>query len=596
MCTRILPCQTIFYRVSGIGLHSGAGVSGRGAEGTQDCFINQSSSTPVPESLNPISLFICPNPSAGHPSRATDPENRSADARRRAIKHILLIHPPVAKACEPPGGIARLAGCLKEHGVGCTVLDANLEGQLRLLAEAAEPSGEKFDTWTDRARRRLPEHLAALRGSKLYGNADRYRRCVNDVSRLLALRGRETGVTISLADYQDRRLSPLRTGDLLRAAREYASNPFMPGLAERIEALVDENAPGAVGVSLNYLSQALSAFALIGFIRDRFPRIATVLGGGLVTSWLRLTGGRNPFGRLVDHCVAGPGESFLLGLVGLPSDVGRFARPDYAGFPAGRYLSPGPVLPYSASSGCHWRRCTFCPERAEGQCYRPVPEGQVLSDLGALVSDVRPALIHFLDSTMSPRLLERLTLHAPGAPWYGFTRVSPRLGDGDFCRALRASGCVMLKLGLESGDQGVLDALEKGIRVDEASQALKALKGAGIGTYVYLLFGTPAETPEAAQRTLSFTAEHSRLIDFLNLAVFNLPAGSEEAGRLNVHPFYEGDLSLYADFEHPDRWGRREVRDFLDREFRRHPSIAPIVRRQPPFFTSNHAPFLPNFS
>ena len=114
----------------------------------------------------------------------------------------------------------------------------------------------------------------------------------------------------------------------------------------------------------------------------------------------------------------------------------------------------------------------------------------------------------------------------------------------------------MLKLGLESGDQGVLDALEKGIRVDEASQALKALKGAGIGTYAYLLFGTPAESPAAAQRTLEFAARHAGVIDFLNLAIFNLPAGSGEAASLRVHPFSEGDLSLYVDFDHPGGVGQ----------------------------------------
>lgn len=479
--------------------------------------------------------------------------------------------------------------------MGCTVWDANLEGQLQLLAEASQPAGRKVDTWTARALRRLPEHLASLRGPALYGNADRYRRCVSDINRLLAWSGREAGVSLTLADYQDPARSPLRSEDLFRAAREHGANPFLPVLARRIEALIEENAPDAVGVSLNYLSQALSAFALVGFVRDHFPRIAIVLGGGLVTSWLRRTGGRNPFEGLVDHCVSGPGERFLLGLAGAADGGAHFALPDYGGFPAGGYLSPGTVLPYSASWGCHWRRCTFCPERAEGQCYRPVPEEQVLSDLQSLVPAVRPTLIHFLDSTMSPRLLEHLARRPPGAPWYGFTRVSPRLGDGDFCRALRASGCVMLKLGLESGDQGVLDALEKGIRVDEASRALRALKEAGVGTYVYLLFGTPAENADAAKRTLAFAAKHAELIDYLNLAVFNLPADSEEAGRLKLRTFYEGDLSLYADFEHPRGWGRREVRDFLDREFRRHPAVAPIVRRQPPFFTSNHAPFFLNF-
>ncbi len=33
------------------------------------------------------------------------------------------------------------------------------------------------------------------------------------------------------------------------------------------------------------------------------------------------------------------------------------------------------------------------------------------------------------------------------------------------------------------------------------------------------------------------------------------------------------------------------VRQFLDKEFKRHPAIAPILRRDPPIFTSNPAPF-----
>jgi hypothetical protein len=513
--------------------------------------------------------------------------------RRRPIAHFLLIHPPVAKACEPPGGVARLAGCLREHGVGCTVLDANLEGQLHLLGSAAGDSGQNFDTWTNRARRRLPENITRLRGPALYGSVERYRRCVNDVNRLLERQGRQAGLSLSLADYQDPRYNPLKSQDLLRAAREHESNPFYPWFAGRISALVDKDNPTVAGISLNYLSQALSAFAMIGFIREHFPRLIVVLGGGLVTSWLKGCEGRNPFPGLVDHCVAGPGEAFLLELAGLGRIADRFHRPDYGDFYVWDYLAPGPILPYSASLGCSWRRCTFCPEKAEGSCYRPVPEKQVQADLEALTRGGRPSLIHFLDSTMSPRLLKHLAEHPPGAPWYGFTRVTPRLADKDFCRALRKSGCGMLKLGLESGDQGVLDALAKGIRVDEASRALKSLKEAGIGTYVYLLFGTPAESADAARRTLEFTAGHHEAIDFLNLAVFNLPAGSEEAGLLRIHS-YDGDLSLYADFEHPTGWGRRAVRTFLDKEFRQHPAIAPIMRRQPPYFTSNHAPFFLN--
>jgi radical SAM superfamily enzyme YgiQ (UPF0313 family) len=305
---------------------------------------------------------------------------------------------------------------------------------------------------------------------------------------------------------------------------------------------------------------------------------------------MRRPGWKDPFKGIVDEMIAGPGEVPLLALLGKEHDGGP-DRPNLEGIPLADYLSPGAVLPYSASSGCWWRRCSFCPERAEGNLYCPIPPAQVTADLRTLIAETGPALIHLLDNALSPVLLERMAMYPPGAPWYGFVRVLPNLSDPGFCLKLRDSGCVMLKLGLESGDPGVLDALNKGIDLKTASASLKNLRAAGIATYVYLLFGTPAETLAAARRTLDFTVEHSEEIDFLNLAIFNLPAWGPDAERLDTGEFYEGDLSLYRPFIHPQGWSRGEVRRFLEKEFKRHPAIAAILRRDPPFFTSNHAPF-----
>jgi radical SAM superfamily enzyme YgiQ (UPF0313 family) len=181
--------------------------------------------------------------------------------------------------------------------------------------------------------------------------------------------------------------------------------------------------------------------------------------------------------------------------------------------------------------------------------------------------------------------------HPPGVPWYGFTRISHHLTDLDFCLALKRSGCVMLKLGLESGDQTVLDSLQKGTNLEEVSSALKNLKKAGIATYIYLLFGTPPEGLIEARRTLEFVVKHHDGIGFLNLAIFNMPVYSPDAQEMETKLFYEGDLSLYASFNHPRGWSRQFVRQFLDKELKRHPAISAILRRDPPLFSSNHAPF-----
>jgi hypothetical protein len=144
-------------------------------------------------------------------------------------------------------------------------------------------------------------------------------------------------------------------------------------------------------------------------------------------------------------------------------------------------------------------------------------------------------------------------------------------------------------LGLESGSQAVLDALRKGVNLATAAAVLKNLKAAGIGTYVYVLFGTPAEGPEEAAATLDFVVRHGENIDFLNVAVFNLPV--DAGGEVATRPFSEADLSLYRDFSHPRGWDRRRIRGFLDRTFKRHPAVLPIIGRDPPAFTSNHAAF-----
>jgi hypothetical protein len=505
---------------------------------------------------------------------------------------VLLIHPPVAKPCEPSAGVARLAGTLQAAGIDCRVYDASLDGLLGLLERPPAAS----DTWSRRAGRHREAHLAGLRSEALYRNRDRYKRAVMDINRLLQTAGRPAGAAVSLSNFSAERLSPLRSGDLLQAAEDFRANPFYAVFAERLAQLLSAGEPAIVGLSVHFLSQALCAFAIAGWLRARLPGVRIVLGGGLVTSWTHIPGFGNPFQGLVDDLVAGPGEAALLAMCGAePAGAPPGTGEAFAAFDGDAYLAPGRVAPYSTSRGCYWRKCAFCPEQFEQSAYRPKAPKAVAADLQALAAAYRPRMVHFLDNALAPRLMAHLSAHPPGVPWYGFARISRHLADPDFARGLRAAGCVMLKLGVESGDQAVLDALGKGVTLATVSAALKALKAAGIATYVYLLFGTPAETPQAARRTLAFTLAHAAAIDFLNLAVFNLPAYSDEAALLETRPFYDGDLSLYRDFVHPAGWQREQVRRFLSREFRRPAPIREILAADPPFFTSNHAPFFALF-
>jgi hypothetical protein len=501
---------------------------------------------------------------------------------------IILIHPPIAKCSEPPAGIAKLSACLNANGVHHDIIDANLEGILYLLKDVSN-NNTITDRWTTRAGKKMEGNIAALKDIATYQSPSRYQLAVTDINHLLNVAGKSWQIDLSLANYNDQHLSPVKSADLISAAEKPQANPFYPYFQYRLMNALEDN-PDFIGFSLNYLSQALCTFAMIGFIKQIQPRQKIILGGSLVTSWIKLGAHKNIFYGLVDDMVAGAGEQKLLELLEVKDGLIN-CPPDYNGFPLDQYLSPGLILPYSSARGCYWHNCAFCPEKAEGNAYLPLKVSQVTEELQILTRLLNPSLIHILDSSISPSLLSALGQDPPGAPWYGFTRITQHLADEDFCLSLKRCGCAMLKLGIESGDQKVLDRLNKGIDLPTASAVLKTLKKAGIATYCYFLFGTPPETKESATKTLDFVCQHHDCIDFLNLAIFNLPAQSIEAQSLATHDFYEGDLSLYKNFQHPLGWQRPAVRIFLEKTFKKHPAIATILRRIPEFFTSNHAPF-----
>ncbi len=59
--------------------------------------------------------------------------------------------------------------------------------------------------------------------------------------------------------------------------------------------------------------------------------------------------------------------------------------------------------------------------------------------------------------------------------------------------ALRRAGCAEAWMGVESGSQAVLDAMDKGITVGQVRGAVERLRGAGVRIGFFLQFGYPEE-------------------------------------------------------------------------------------------------------
>jgi len=79
--------------------------------------------------------------------------------------------------------------------------------------------------------------------------------------------------------------------------------------------------------------------------------------------------------------------------------------------------------------------------------------------------------------------------------------------DGEILRKLKAAGCWLIAFGVESGDQEILDRMNKKLKLDEVRKALELTRRSGILSSIYFLFGLPWDSPRVFETDLSFAKE-----------------------------------------------------------------------------------------
>jgi hypothetical protein len=526
---------------------------------------------------------------------------------------LLVLHPPAVKPASPPLGTAVLLGHLRAAGVAAEAIDANLEAYLHLLAPEtlAAAAGPAPATPLRRALRHAPDSLGLLRSPSAAHSFARYQTAVRHLNTALGVYGDE-GERLSLGDYEHDALNAFVPADLERLAAGEARTLFRDYFESVLVPRVAAARPRFVALSVNYRHQALPAFELAGLLRRRCPGLVLVGGGGLFTSWQEALRGRDLRFSCYDHLVFGPGEGPLARLAA-GETAGYFIEdaaavafaPDFDFASPAAYLSPEPVLPLSATRGCYWRRCLFCPEAAAPtHPYTTLAPGDVPALLLGLAARYRVRRFQFTDDALPMPVLRALAARSAdlsGLSWHGFVRLESALAEPALAEGLAAAGCSLLQLGVESGSQAVLDLLQKGTRLETVAAILANLKRAGIASYVYIMLGTPGESAADAEQTLAFLEAHADAIGFLNLAIMNLPRDSgllsdPDAFGIAATALPDGEaapLSLYRTFTPAGGWGRAEARRFLKERLLASPRLREIVKRTPPLFTSNHAFFFP---
>jgi len=101
--------------------------------------------------------------------------------------------------------------------------------------------------------------------------------------------------------------------------------------------------------------------------------------------------------------------------------------------------------------------------------------------------------------------------------WGCSTRVN--LLDEQLARKMKLAGCNVIKLGIETGSQRILDKTDKGITFAQVRQTAKLLNRLGIFWSGYFMFGLPTETEEDMQKTYHFMKEINPY--YAGLGVYN---------------------------------------------------------------------------
>jgi anaerobic magnesium-protoporphyrin IX monomethyl ester cyclase len=157
-----------------------------------------------------------------------------------------------------------------------------------------------------------------------------------------------------------------------------------------------------------------------------------------------------------------------------------------------------------ASRGCPYR-CNWCAKPIYGDSFAVRSAWSVAEEMRRLKYDFGAEHLWFADDIFGLRAkwVRELAVEVEkldaAVPFKMQSRVD--LMTIDTVRALRRAGCAEVWLGVESGSQKILDAMDKGTRVEQIAKARENLHSEGIRACYFLQFGYPGETWEDIKKT-----------------------------------------------------------------------------------------------
>jgi len=168
-----------------------------------------------------------------------------------------------------------------------------------------------------------------------------------------------------------------------------------------------------------------------------------------------------------------------------------------------------PVISIFAGRGCP-NRCFYCvyPQVMFGRRYRHRTVEHFVDELAYIRQEfpqVREVLIDddnfTADQDFVDQVCDEIVRRGLVLTWTCEARVNLRF---EIMVKMKQAGCRLLVAGFESGDQTVLDNINKGITLEQSAEFARTAKKAGLRVHGCFMMGNRGEDRQTLQRTLDF--------------------------------------------------------------------------------------------
>jgi radical SAM superfamily enzyme YgiQ (UPF0313 family) len=328
-------------------------------------------------------------------------------------------------------------------------------------------------------------------------------------------------------------------------------------IIEETETVINNYRPDLVGYTIPFPGNLLGALISSKYVKENYPSIKVVYGGGYINTELRSLSDNRLF-AYSDFITFDDGELPLYNIVKNIESArqdkqwvrtlmlndneleyidnasqknvshNELSPPSIEGIEPDKYVALTEMLnpmhriwsdgywnKLMAAHGCYWNKCTFCDVTLDyiGR-YSPANAKTIANWMEDMIAQTGRTSFHFADEAAPPSVLKELSIEILRrrlpVSWWGNIRFEKAFTK-DLCRLMAASGCVAVSGGLEVADERLLRLINKGVTLEQAANVCMNFKEAGIMAHSYLMYGFPSQTEQEIINSLEFVRQFIQL-------------------------------------------------------------------------------------